>query len=221
MSVLQELVPLPEITAKMKGNQRWYTTDEGNFPSITTVLSAKAKTGIEQWKLRVGQEYADKETKRCAERGTAVHLMCERYVQNHENPTEGQHTSNISLFNKMKFSLKHISSIYAVEAPLYSSILRVAGRCDCVGIFKGVPSIIDYKTSNSHKPTEWIEDYFIQETFYSLAFQERTGIEIPQIVTIMASEKDMLPRVWVKEIKPYVKPLMSRIQLFYDKFKRA
>jgi hypothetical protein len=219
--IAQDLVSLPEITAKMKGNQRWYTTDEGAFPSITTVLSAKAKNGIEQWKLRVGQEFAEKETKRCADRGTAVHLMCERFVQNHEKPTEGQQTPNISLFNRMKFALKHISSIYAVEAPLYSSVLRVAGRCDCVGVYKGVPSIIDYKTSNSHKPTEWIEDYFIQETFYSLAFFERTGIEIPQIVTIMASERDMLPRVWVREIKPYIKPLLSRIDLFYSKFSRT
>jgi hypothetical protein len=42
-------------------------------------------------------------------------------------------------------------------------------------------------------------------------------MEIKQIVTIVAVE-DRKPQVFVKEIRPYIKPLVDRKQLYLNKY---
>jgi genome maintenance exonuclease 1 len=79
--------------------------------------------------------------------------------------------------------------------------------------FDGLLSVIDFKNSRRNKKEEWIYDYLLQETFYALAYQEMTGSKIKQIVTIIAVE-DRKPQVFVKEIRPYIKPLVERKQLY-------
>jgi hypothetical protein len=74
-------------------------------------------------------------------------------------------------------------------------------------------SVIDFKNSRREKKEEWIQDYLLQECFYALAYQEMTGSKIKQIVTIIAVE-DRKPQVFVKEIRPYIKPLVERKQLY-------
>ena len=37
-----------------------------------------------------------------------------------------------------------------------------AGTTDCVGVWKGKPAIIDFKTTRKPKKREWIDDYFLQ-----------------------------------------------------------
>ena len=42
-----------------------------------------------------------------------------------------------------------ITGVVALESPLYSDYLQVAGTVDCVGIWDGKLSIIDFKTTIS------------------------------------------------------------------------
>ena len=49
-------------------------------------------------------------------------------------------------------------------------------------------SIIDFKTSTRLKQKSWITKYFLQECAYSLMYKERTGIDITNLVTILAIE---------------------------------
>ena len=61
----------------------------------------------------------------------------------------------------------------------------MAGRVDCVGVFDGVPSIIDFKTSKRIKTKDKITNYFMQEAAYAIMWEERTGMPIVNLVTIM------------------------------------
>ena len=45
---------------------------------------------------------------------------------------------------------------------------------------------------------------------------EMTGIEVKQLVILIAVEKSLQPQVFVKEVKPYIMPLVSRINKFYS-----
>ena len=210
-------VILTELPSKNMRGYRWYNTPENNwYPSITTVLGIKPKPFLDVWRANLGTEAAKKETERCAIRGTAVHDMCEKYINNVEKPTDGHVTEHIKLFNMVKIALNRINNVLAQEVPLYSDVLMVAGRVDCIAEYNGVPSIIDFKTSTNIKSEDMILDYYLQETFYALAFYECTGIEIKQIVTIMTVEKGLLPQVWVKPIIPYIIPLQRRITEFYE-----
>ena len=81
---------------------------------------------------------------------------------------------------------ERIGKVYAQEVPLYSEHLELAGRVDCVAEFDGVLSIVDFKTSRKLKKKEWIEGYFIQESAYAIMWEERTGMPIVNLVTIIS-----------------------------------
>jgi len=204
-----------ELDAKIVNGKRYYTTPTGKkYPSITTILSSKPKPYLEAWRQSLGVAKADKETKRCADRGTVVHLLAEKYLNNEENFTKGEKVENVRLFNQIKLRLNKINNIRAQEVPLYSDRLEIAGRVDCVGEYDGTLSIIDFKTSNNNKTADMIEDYFIQCTAYAIMYHELFGEAIEDIVVIIAVEKGMMPMVYRRKIDDYIAPLLERINTF-------
>lgn len=207
---------MPELRSTTYNNQRWYETPEGKFyPSITTVLGSKKKQYLLDWQKSLGPDKYKKETERTKERGHCIHAMMEKYLKNEANPTEGQDKVHIKQFNQLRIAVHKINNIHAQEATVFSDYLGVAGRVDCIAEYNNVLSVIDFKTSNSNKTEEMIEDYFLQETFYAMAFTEITGVPVEQIVTLMAVEKGIAPLIFKKEIFPYVLPLQQRIEEFY------
>ena len=209
---------LIDLPSQITNNQRWYTLPDGTkLPSITTVLGQKEKPALQNWRQSLGPAKADKETKRCSDRGTAVHLMAERYLNNEEDCTRDQIQEHIRLFNQLKLKLGEITNIRAQEVALYSEQLKVAGRTDCIAEFEGILSIIDFKTATNNKDLELVQDYFLQATAYAIMFHERTEIPIEDIVIIIAVEKGLMPLVFKDKIDNYVKPLLERINTFYRK----
>lgn len=206
-----------ELTSKMKRGKRWYTTPSGvEYPSVTTVLGAEEKAGIKAWKEALGAKKADKETKRCSDRGTAVHKMVEDYLNNIEyDDVVGTHEySNVKMFNQMRTRLKKIGNIRAQEVPLYSDMIKIAGRVDCVAEYDGVLSIIDFKTSNNTKSLDMVHDYFLQCTAYAIMYSELFDELIEDIVVIIGVEKGIAPMVYRKKIDDYVAPLLAKIHKF-------
>lgn len=217
MSFTHKPIQIPNITADIINGMRHYDCNGNYYPSITSVLGYVPKPFLIEWRKSLGTEAADTETKRCADRGTSVHTLCEQYLNNEE--LGEQSPTDTKLFKKLKFVLRNINNIYIQEAGLYSDVLKVAGRVDCIAEYNGVPSIIDFKTSNNVKTDEMCHDYFLQETFYSLALFERTGIDIEQIVTIIAVERQMNPQVIIKNRNNYISDLNKRIKKFYAEIK--
>jgi genome maintenance exonuclease 1 len=205
-----------DITAEMKRGMRYYTCGDNEYPSITSVLGSEPKPYLEEWKQRKGAKAAAEEATRCADRGTNVHEMCETFLNN-EEITKEYPKEHIKMFNKIKLALYKINNIYIQEAGLYSDVLRIAGRVDCIAEFNGVPSVIDFKTSNYSRTEETCFDYFLQKTFYSLALLEQTDIDIPQIVTIISVERHAAPQVFVRNREDFVRPLVKRINQYYKR----
>lgn len=196
---------------------RYYFTPVGQkYPSITTILSDKPKDGIEQWKRAIGIANANKEIKRSADRGTAIHLMIERLLNNEPNFARDQQIEHITEFNSLKMILKRVDNIVAQETALYSDLLKVAGRVDCIAEYNGVLSIIDFKTSSRDKKSDMIEDYFLQTTAYAIMFGEMYDIHINNIVIIMSVEQG-LPLVFKQNVEENIKPLLKRINTYHNK----
>ena len=210
-----------EIDSYMKNGLRFYKAPGGPYPSITTVLGGTAdKTWLNDWRSSLGTKKADNETKRCADRGTAVHLIAERYLQNIEDFDSGQTYENKKLFNQIKTHINKINNIMGQEIPLYSEILKLAGRCDVVAEFNGVLSIIDFKTSNNLKDDPKIEDYFLQCTAYSLMIEEMFGIVIDQIVVIITVEKGLNGQVFKRDRSQYIGELIKRARKFHEQLQK-
>ena len=205
-------VELTEMNAVTTEKGRRYRTPEGvDLPSITTVLSILSRESIMKWRKRVGADEANRISHRASTRGTAVHAIIEKYINNEENFKDGYTPDIISSFIDLKPILDaRIGRIYAQEAPLYSTHLGVAGRVDCVAEFDGHLSIIDFKTSMKPKRLDWIKNYFMQESAYAIMWEERTGRPITQLVTIISVDNHE-PQIFIEHRDNWVRPLRETI----------
>ena len=71
-------IELEDLKTQTIDKKRFYETPEGElYPSITTVLSVRNKKGLFEWRKRVGDDVANYVARTAANRGTAVHHMCE------------------------------------------------------------------------------------------------------------------------------------------------
>ena len=186
-----------ELNTINENGKRLYVTPDGEkYPSVTTVLSDYKKDAIIQWRKRVGEQQANKISTQASRRGTKVHKLCEDYLNN-ESTFEKYTPDNVEMFKSIQPTLNEIEVVYAQERTLYSHHLKTAGRVDCVGKFRGKPHIIDFKTSNKPKKWEWIDNYFMQGSAYSVMWEEMTGVPIPYIAIIIAVADDS-PQVFIE-----------------------
>jgi genome maintenance exonuclease 1 len=207
-----------DLLAESGSSGRTYNTPDGNkYPSITTVLSILSIDSIMAWRKRVGDEEANKISTRASRRGTSLHLIAEKYINNDPDYKKKFTPDIIETFNTIKPILDtRIGKVYGQELPLYSNYLKVAGRVDCIAEFDGVPSIIDFKTSRRVKKAEDITSYYMQEAAYAIMWEERTQQPIVNLVTIMAVD-DNPPIVFKEHRDNWVKPLIETISTYYDR----
>lgn len=201
------IIELPKLE-RIDGEIRRYKTPSGQlYPSVTTILgSMEDKTGLQSWIDRVGQEEADRIKTRSARRGTEVHRLCESLVLNQPIDLKREMPFNVHLFRQLEKKLKkHVDNILGSELFLYSDKLKVAGACDLIADWDGVPSIVDFKTSIKNKREDWINNYFLQTTLYSYMFYERTSIIAKQIVVLIAVEEENEAQVFIKDAYSYIK----------------
>lgn len=175
---------------------RVYLTPSGKrYPSVTTVTSLHNAEGIAKWRARVGAEEANRVSSKASARGTRIHSLCESFLR---NETCEPDIFDQELFGSIVPWLGDIDNIYALETPLYSDYLQVAGTVDCIGDFQGKLSVIDFKTASKPKDRDDIYNYFMQTAAYAVAFEERTRIPVGRLVIIMAVENDD-PRLFIEK----------------------
>lgn len=209
----------PKVLADLKSEtfpdgKRYYTLEDGTrLPSVTTVLGAQKKQAIMEWRKRVGEEVANQISGIATRRGTAVHTLCENYLNN-ENVKMGMPDA-YEMFLSIKPLLNRINNIHYQECALWSKQLGMAGRVDCIGEFDGVLSVIDFKTSKKVKTEAHIEDYFWQTTAYALMYEEMIGTPINNIVIIMAVEDDQ-PLVFKQKTQDHIHGLVKAINFYKE-----
>lgn len=211
---------LPQLKTKTLPNgKRTYALADGRtFPSVTTVLGSQEKPWLENWRTMLGADKAAKESKRASERGDSIHKMIEHYLNNEltSEITRQYKPEYVNMFNQVRMRLNKINNIRCQEVALYSEVLGIAGRVDCIGEYEGVPAIIDFKTSTNPKDRDMIEDYYLQTTAYALMWEELTGEHIDDIVIIMSVEKGMVPLLFKEKVHKYISPLAKRIRKYHE-----
>ena len=204
--------PILKATTTQQG--RRYLVDGMMWPSVTTVIGHSKKKSIIEWRNRVGEEEANKISKRASTRGNKCHKLCELYLENKSISKYSDDPLSMGLFYQIKPYLDSIDNIHALEAPLCSSLLKMAGRVDCIAEYNGELAIIDFKTSTKYKREEWIHDYFAQETAYAIMFQELTGLIPKKLVTIIACETGEPQIFEIYDTNKYARKLKEYIDAY-------
>ena len=132
-------IDLPSLERETIDGVRYYKVpDEEDLlklVSITSITSHFNKEIFVKWRKKVGNEEADRITKRATSRGTDMHTLVEYHLKNEGLP-DVQPISNF-LFKISKEKLNLINNIYALEGSLYSKQLGVAGTVDCIAEYDG------------------------------------------------------------------------------------
>lgn len=208
--------PKRTVEAKESPTGRVYEFEDGTkYPSITTVLSDYSSRYIAEWRKRVGNDVANEISKRALHKGSVLHNQIENYILKGTEPTPYYFHER---FYNMIPVLHEITTVHAVEQVLYSHHLQSAGRLDCLGIFQGKLSIIDFKTSSKVKSAEDIDHYFMQEAAYAVCVEEMIGIPVTQLVVIMSVEGEVEPLVFVKKRNKYIKQFKHHRELYREHY---
>lgn len=189
-----------------ENGQRFYKTPDGVFPSVTTVTGWEKKNFFSKWRRDNPEEAI-----RVCSRGNKLHSIIENYLNNNEGLNEN--SNEVDLFRSMKPHIDKINNIRALESPLYSKILGLAGRVDCIAEYNKELCVIDFKGSTRIKNKDDIENYFLQAAAYALMWQERTGEKCKKICIIIGTEKG-ITQVFVENTIDYVKKLQKVISTY-------
>lgn len=208
-------VNYPTLTREMIDGVRYYDTPDGQkLVSITSIISHYNREIFRKWRARVGNDEANKITKKSTSRGTDMHTLVENYMLNKELPTV-QPLSEF-LFKQAKPDLDKIDNIHAIEQALFSKELGVAGTVDCIAEYEGELAIIDFKTSKKPKPEKWIEHYFVQCAAYACMLYEMTGIMVKKFVIIMSCENGEVEVYEQYDKRKYINLLAKYISEFVE-----
>jgi hypothetical protein len=214
-----EYKPCKQINDPVTRKRVYLTPDGESLPSVTTILSAtKDMTHLNEWKKRIGEQKAQQITTEAAGVGTAMHANLERFIagmqrQPGNNPVHVQ--ANAMADQIILNGLKDVDEVWAMEQSLYFPGLY-SGTTDLVAVYKGKPSVCDYKQTNKPKKAEWVEDYMLQLMAYILAHNEVYKTDIREGHVFMCSRNceyqqfDLLPQdfnkyqdMWLNKVEEY------------------
>ena len=200
----------PQLQETKVNGKRFYQVDGELFPSVTTVLSAQENEGLIRWRENLGEDVANFEMRRAANRGKIFHSIVEDYLNNRSIQNYKSKVLSFGLFSLVKKEFERVDNIHNLEVTMFSKKYKIAGRADCIAEFDGLLSIIDFKSANRAKKQDQLEKHAIQETAYSVMWNELTNIPIEQIVTIVACENGETqtiiekPQFFLKKLEWYI-----------------
>ena len=83
---------IPPLKATERNGMRFYVRDGKYYPSVTTVTGIRSKQAILEWRQRVGEAHATRESGRATARGSVYHEIVESYLRNSYNPKAVSYT---------------------------------------------------------------------------------------------------------------------------------
>ncbi len=214
----------PKSMRSIISGSRHYAVNQETLPSVTSVLavtkSDEDKAAIIAWKERVGYEEAEKIKTEASTRGTSMHLFLEQYLLGQLN------MELIEENNKARGMAQEIidngineklTEIWGTEATLYYPN-KYAGTTDCVGIYQGQETIIDFKQSNKPKKEKYLEEYYLQLGAYSLAHNTVYQSKITQGVVLLCKVDNLFQNFKIEGDKliEYQKKFLEKVKQYYE-----
>ena len=216
----------PKTVREAINGKRHYVAGQEKLPSVTTILSGTQDpdkaSSLQAWRNRVGEANATKIVDEAAARGTAMHKILERYVDESgylDMTQVGLNAHNMAI-KIIERGLCNITEYYGIECTLHYPGLY-AGQTDMVGVHKGQDAIIDFKQTNKPKKEEWIGDYKMQLAAYAMAHNYMHRTSIQKGVIMMCSKDNYYQEFIIEgdEFKEYQHKWLGKVSDYYKQRK--
>jgi hypothetical protein len=217
------------------------------LPSVTTIIGTMSdKSGLEQWRKKVGEEKADQISKFSANRGTMMHTHIENYLahesedkkvrlleslkKTHEDGLEaGFSKEEMAVGRKLFYnfylsnSFDKIKRVVLQEAMLWSlNGGGYAGRTDNIyEDWDGFHVVSDFKTSRKPKKEEWIEGYKMQASAYYVAYWELYKVNPHRCEIWISNEEDSQPQIFTiskTEVKKWYANFIDMVKAYHAQY---
>ena len=203
---------------------RRYLLGEKKLPSVTSILDAtkseEDKAALANWRERTGQKEAEAITKAASSRGSHMHNYLESYLLGRENLSFFQDNEQYKKMAKEiidKGLTNRLEEIWGCECTLYYPE-KYAGTADCIGVYEGKETIIDFKQSNKPKKIEYIDSWLLQTAAYSLAHNTVYNSHIDACVILVCTVDNLFQEFKIKgpELITYQNLFLGRLKKFHD-----
>jgi len=214
----------PSSSRAMVDGVRRYVLGESKLPSVTSILDAtkseEDKAALANWRERTGHKEAEAITKAASSRGSKMHNYLESFLLGRENLSFFEDSEQFKAMAKeiIEKGLKNrLEEIYGVECTLYYPE-KYAGTADCVGVYEGKETIIDFKQSNKPKKVEYIDSWFLQTSAYSLAHNIVYNTNISSCVILVCTKDNLFQEFKIQgpELITYQNLFLGRLKKFND-----
>lgn len=195
---------------------------------VTTVLSFVESAWKEFWWRKVGFEEADKISKESASFGTGVHEIVETTL------LKGR--DKVDIYSRQQFVCAESILDYiernefkplfetwdkSLEVEVKDENLGLIGHFDMAALVNGVPTIVDFKTSNRCR-----NSFPVQKAAYAKMAYKQFGIKIEQGLTLRAhyNKNELKYEFEIKRYTNLVKlywPIMAACLKVYKFFSRT
>ena len=214
----------PRSSRSIVNGVRRYSLEGSNLPSVTTIIKAtkseEDKAALAAWQARVGYAEAERIKNEASNRGSSMHSYIERFLLGRFNldlldkDNRSKKMAEEIIDNGLKNKL---SEIWGAEATLYYPG-KYAGTADCIGIYEGKETILDFKQSNKPKKEEYIEDYFLQLGAYSLAHNTVYNSRITQGAILLCTVDNLFQdfKIEGNELIMYQNLFLGRLKKFNE-----
>jgi genome maintenance exonuclease 1 len=214
----------PRSSRSIVNGVRRYSLEGSNLPSVTTIIKAtkseEDKAALAAWQARVGYAEAERIKNEASNRGSSMHSYIEQFLLGRFNldlldkDNRSKKMAEEIIDNGLKNKL---SEVWGAEATLYYPG-KYAGTADCIGIYEGKETILDFKQSNKPKKEEYIEDYFLQLGAYSLAHNTVYNSRITQGAILLCTVDNLFQdfKIEGNELIMYQNLFLGRLKKFNE-----
>jgi hypothetical protein len=153
---------------------RGYTVDGKRYPSVTTIISQTLPNpGITAWKLRVGEEEAQRISREATDWGTGIHALVEAVNRGKTDELSDDDAALVAPYTRWRN--ENVDLILGAEKMLVSHVHGYAGTTDAIAVMNGdrYPAILDFKSS---KTALGQDEWRLQLAAYVVAAEEHLGL---------------------------------------------
>lgn len=186
------------------------------YPGVTKVLSAtKDMSGLDAWRDRVGHAEADRIVQESKMIGSSLDKMFnDALTSDMFEESLYKDEPGYRLFKQLKPYIARLEPA-AVQMRVWSDHMKMMGYLDCVGLYDGVLTLVDCKNSKREKEEQYLEDYYLQCTAYSMMLYEMLDMRIKQMALFIARRDSPFPQIVVRDIKPWIPEVLKRVKNYY------